>query len=176
MLALIFTRKLRPMIIGSSSGWLMLAGMMARPRATSLRTNSASSPSRSAMNSISGVIDALARVVQLRRPRGRSARAQRRRASGRRSRAASRAPMRVCTSRRGPSSTSPRPTIQSRRASGRPSRTSTPAGRWCRRRAAAARRRESAISRIGTRSGVSPARAVDVDLAGIGKGVRITRD
>ena len=35
MLALILTRKLRPMIIGSSSGWLMLAGMMARPRATS---------------------------------------------------------------------------------------------------------------------------------------------
>ena len=30
MLALIFTRKLRPMIIGSLSGWLMLAGMMAR--------------------------------------------------------------------------------------------------------------------------------------------------
>jgi hypothetical protein len=28
------------MIIGSSSGWLMLAGMMARPRATSSRTNS----------------------------------------------------------------------------------------------------------------------------------------
>ena len=40
MLVLILTRKLRPMIIGSSSGWLMLAGMMARPRATSLRTNS----------------------------------------------------------------------------------------------------------------------------------------
>jgi len=40
MLALIFTRKLRPMIIGSVSGWLMLAGMMARPRATSERTNS----------------------------------------------------------------------------------------------------------------------------------------
>ena len=40
MLALILTRKLRPMIIGSSSGWLMLAGMMARPRATSERTNS----------------------------------------------------------------------------------------------------------------------------------------
>ena len=39
MLALIFTRKLR-MIIGSDSGWLMLLGMMARPRATSLRTNS----------------------------------------------------------------------------------------------------------------------------------------
>ena len=35
MLALIFTAKLRPMIIGSSSGWLTLAGMMARPRATS---------------------------------------------------------------------------------------------------------------------------------------------
>src|ERR687885_1078234 len=39
MLALIFTRKLRPMIIGSLSGWLMFAGMMARPRATSWRTN-----------------------------------------------------------------------------------------------------------------------------------------
>ncbi len=56
MLALIFTRKLRPMIIGSSSGWLMLAGMIARPRATSSRTNSAGSPSRAAMNAISGVI------------------------------------------------------------------------------------------------------------------------
>ena len=55
MLALIFTRKLRPMIIGSVSGWLTLAGMMARPRATSSRTNSASTPSRIAMNSISGV-------------------------------------------------------------------------------------------------------------------------
>ena len=32
MLALIFTLKPRPMIIGSSSGWLMLAGRMARPR------------------------------------------------------------------------------------------------------------------------------------------------
>ena len=32
MLALILTRKLRPMMTGSSSGWLMLAGMMARPR------------------------------------------------------------------------------------------------------------------------------------------------
>ena len=40
MLALIFTRKLRPMIIGSSSVWLMLAGMMARPSAISWRTNS----------------------------------------------------------------------------------------------------------------------------------------
>src|ERR1044071_602987 len=40
MLALIFTRKLRPMIIGSDSGWLMLLGIIARPLATSLRTNS----------------------------------------------------------------------------------------------------------------------------------------
>ena len=31
MLALIFTRKLRPMIIGSLSGWLTLAGRTARP-------------------------------------------------------------------------------------------------------------------------------------------------
>src|SRR5664280_2354057 len=40
ILALILTRKLRPMIIGSSSARLMLAGMMARPRAISERTNS----------------------------------------------------------------------------------------------------------------------------------------
>ncbi len=40
ILALIFTRKLRPMIIGSLSGWLMLLGMIARPRAISSRTNS----------------------------------------------------------------------------------------------------------------------------------------
>jgi hypothetical protein len=55
MFALIFTRKLRPMIIGSSSRWFTLAGMIARPRATSARTNSAGSPSRAATNSISGV-------------------------------------------------------------------------------------------------------------------------
>src|SRR6056297_1586274 len=77
MLALTFTRKLRPMIIGSNSGWLILAGMMARPAAISERTNSGvtwsgicapqSSPSRGAAfvsrnwvsriatNSISGV-------------------------------------------------------------------------------------------------------------------------
>ncbi len=40
MFVLILTRKLRPITIGSSSGWLMLAGMIARPRATSSRTNS----------------------------------------------------------------------------------------------------------------------------------------
>src|ERR1051326_8511692 len=40
MLALIFTRKLRPMIIGSDSGWLMFEGIIARPLATSARTNS----------------------------------------------------------------------------------------------------------------------------------------
>ena len=40
MFVLIFTRKLRPITIGSSSGWLMFAGMIARPRATSARTNS----------------------------------------------------------------------------------------------------------------------------------------
>jgi hypothetical protein len=40
MFALIFTRKFRPMIMGSISGWLMFAGIIARPRATSSRTNS----------------------------------------------------------------------------------------------------------------------------------------
>jgi hypothetical protein len=56
MLALIFTRKFRPMIMGSLSGWFTLAGMMARPRATSSRTFSGVMPSRRATNSISGVI------------------------------------------------------------------------------------------------------------------------
>ena len=32
MLAFTFTRKARPMAMGSDSGWLTLAGMMARPR------------------------------------------------------------------------------------------------------------------------------------------------
>ncbi len=58
MLALILTRKLRPIAIGSASGWLMFDGMMARPLAISSRTNSGvtksgidapkSSPSRTA--------------------------------------------------------------------------------------------------------------------------------
>ena len=56
MLAFTFTRKWRPMAIGSDSGWLMLAGMMARPAATSARTNSGSRPSRAATKFISGVI------------------------------------------------------------------------------------------------------------------------
>ncbi len=55
MLALILTRKFRPMIMGSLSGWFMLAGIIARPRATSPRTYSGSTFSRSATNSISGV-------------------------------------------------------------------------------------------------------------------------
>jgi hypothetical protein len=55
MLALILVRKRLPMTIGSDSGWLTLAGMMARPRATSSRTNAGSRPSRAATKSISGV-------------------------------------------------------------------------------------------------------------------------
>ena len=63
ILALIFTRKFRPIAIGSDSGWFTLFGMMARPRAISSRTNSAvttsgmlapkSSPSRMTSRSIS---------------------------------------------------------------------------------------------------------------------------
>ncbi len=55
MLALIFTRKLRPMIIGSSSRWLRLAGRIARPRAISSSTNSGLTFSRSATKRISSV-------------------------------------------------------------------------------------------------------------------------
>jgi hypothetical protein len=56
MLALIFTRNLRPMTIGSHSGWRMLAGMMARPAATSSRTSSGATFSRRAAKRISSVI------------------------------------------------------------------------------------------------------------------------
>src|SRR5256885_14324257 len=38
ILALILTRKLRPIAIGSESGWMLVGGMMARPRAASART------------------------------------------------------------------------------------------------------------------------------------------
>src|SRR5882672_5298574 len=40
ILALILTRKFLPIIMDSVSGWLMLAGMIALPLATSSRTNS----------------------------------------------------------------------------------------------------------------------------------------
>ena len=56
MLALILTLKPRPTMQGSSSRWRLLAGMMARPRATSARTNSGSMPSRAATNAISSVM------------------------------------------------------------------------------------------------------------------------
>ena len=55
MLAFTFTRKLRPMSIGSLSGWLMLDGRMARPRASSSRTSSGSRFSLTAAKCISGV-------------------------------------------------------------------------------------------------------------------------
>ena len=48
--------KPRPMAMGSDSGWLTLAGMMARPDATSWRTTSGSICSRRATNCISSVI------------------------------------------------------------------------------------------------------------------------
>src|SRR5688572_16814230 len=40
ILALIFTKKFLPMIMGSLSGWLILLGIIALPAATSWRTNS----------------------------------------------------------------------------------------------------------------------------------------
>src|SRR2546429_4542333 len=55
MLALTFTRKARPMVMGSDSGWFTLAGTIDLPAATSARTVSGSTPSRMATNSISGV-------------------------------------------------------------------------------------------------------------------------
>ncbi len=40
MFALIFTRALTPIAIGSSAAWCTLAGMTIRPRATSSRISS----------------------------------------------------------------------------------------------------------------------------------------
>ena len=59
MLALTFTKNRVPMIMGSDSGWLMLAGRMARPAAISSRTSSAGTPSRMATKRISWVISPL---------------------------------------------------------------------------------------------------------------------
>ncbi len=133
MLALIFTRKLRPMIIGSSSGWLMLAGMMARPRATSSRTNSGGEPFARGDELHLGRDLAAARVRELRhrppvaRPatRAGAGRERRRHLALPRRRAAGTAVPRSC--RRGPRSTA---TERAAGPRGRP----RPAGRSCRRR------------------------------------------
>src|SRR4051794_14841109 len=128
MLALILVRKLRPMIIGSDSGWFTLAGMTARPSATSVRTKSASSPSRSAMYSISGVTTparAYASWVTARSPvarRGRRAGPSHSASSDRRS-VALRPSSSGRTSRPEYSSVSPRPAIHASRTAGRPRRT-----------------------------------------------------
>src|SRR5271156_5915635 len=53
MFALTLTANALPMIIGSLSGWLWLAGITARPRATSSRTSSAGMSSRAAVNALS---------------------------------------------------------------------------------------------------------------------------
>jgi hypothetical protein len=56
ILALILHVDAIPIAIGSSAAWLMLAGMIIRPRATSSRTVSAVSRSRFATYSISPVM------------------------------------------------------------------------------------------------------------------------
>ncbi len=114
MFALILTRKLRPIAIGSDSGWLTFAGMIARPRATSLRTKSASRFSRIATNSISGVTTPfLAQCICVAFPRERSTR--RGRVSARSGRLARRGSV---------SSYGPRARIHGFRSSGSPSRRS----------------------------------------------------
>ena len=66
MFALILTPATVPIPIGSSRpGWFTLAGMISRPRATSARTTSASSASRSATRRIAGVSLAAAGGVHL---------------------------------------------------------------------------------------------------------------
>src|SRR5260370_417493 len=68
ILALIFTRKLRPMIIGSDSGWLTVLGMIARPRAISSRTKSGADIGRDRGVGIDarGVVDPHRRLVRAR--------------------------------------------------------------------------------------------------------------
>ena len=56
ILALILTKKRRPITIGSASGWLQFNGITARPAPTSSRTSSGATPSRRPTNSISAVI------------------------------------------------------------------------------------------------------------------------
>src|SRR3977135_3245589 len=53
MLELILQSDSTPMHIGSSSGWLMFAGIIIRPRATSSRTSSGEIFSRRATDSLS---------------------------------------------------------------------------------------------------------------------------
>src|SRR5581483_8226836 len=55
MLELILHLEATPMHIGSSSGWLMLAGIIMCPAATSSRINSGDTRSRSATKTISSV-------------------------------------------------------------------------------------------------------------------------
>ena len=55
MFALILHLDATPMHMGSSTPWLMLAGMIVRPRATSLRISSGLRFSRGASHSISPV-------------------------------------------------------------------------------------------------------------------------
>ena len=59
MFELILHLNAMPMPIGSSALWWMFAGMIARPRAISLRTSSGSIFSRRATYSISSVITPL---------------------------------------------------------------------------------------------------------------------
>ena len=148
MLALIFTLNARPMMVGSSSGWLMLAGMMARPRATSARTNSGSIASRRATNSISGVISPfLAHSIWVMGPAPPFS-VRRARVSG------------ISTSGAGarvrPVSCTSRPRIHSSRSEGRPRRTSPPSGplvSWTR---SGGSPPVSWISRMGTRTPREP--------------------
>ena len=55
ILAFTLTANRLPIIIGSDSGWRWLAGITARPAATSSRTTSGSKPSRAATKRISSV-------------------------------------------------------------------------------------------------------------------------
>src|SRR3989441_12622873 len=54
MLALIFTRNCRPMIIGSVSGWLILAGRITPPPAPSLAHAPGGAPRERLLNSTPG--------------------------------------------------------------------------------------------------------------------------
>ena len=135
MLALIFTRKLRPMIIGSVSGWLTLAGMIARPRATSSRTNSGvdALAQRDELHLRRHL--ALARVVHLRDVAASAAAEHLAAAASGRDRARSAGTARCGRTRRGRGSTEAAAREAPRR--GRSSRTGPCTGRRCRRRAAA---------------------------------------
>ena len=146
MLALIFTWKARPMTIGSSSGWLMLAGMIARP-ARHL------APHQLGRHPLAERDELHLSVISPRRAYCSWVTAPVPRSTGRRSPSGTSSgspPVRR------PVSTTARARIQGARSGGSPCRTSWPWGPLASYTRSGGSPPDSAISRIGTRTPRGP--------------------